>query len=77
MKILIEKGLPIPDDVRLGNYPLAEMKVGDSFALVRKRRAGVSSAVTKYQKTSGLKSRFTVRAVVENGIDMVRVWRIE
>ena len=75
--IRIEKGLPIPEDVRLGGYPFKDMKVGDSFALPRAKKSALYAAVHHFKKKSGSKAKFTIRSVIEDGIDMVRVWRLE
>ena len=76
MKIKVEKGLPIPEDVRGTGYPFDEMKVGDSFAMPARRKTSVRGAIFT-RKRAGQPGKFITRAVVENGVDMVRCWRVE
>lgn len=69
-KIQIEVGIPIPPDarsLRTPKYPLAQMKVGDSFFSAK---TGLSRLVSIYKKKN-LGTNFTVRKV-DGGW---RVWR--
>lgn len=78
--IIIEKDVTIPQARSLGHgyrFPFDTMEVGDSFVMPRemmKMLRGVATTANKRMKVQGKK--FSVRAVVENSIDVVRCWRI-
>lgn len=79
MNIQIDSGIAIPDDNsgRRTVYPLGQMQVLESFFVAgtgRKRNAIMNSA-SYFGKRHNKK--FTCRTVTENGVDGVRVWRIE
>ena len=76
-EIIVTKDIPFIGSKSQGGrariYPLAEMEVGDSFALPKEEATRVSAAMS-YR---GLKpKRFARRMVIENGVKVVRVWRI-
>ena len=69
---------------RLAIYPWAHMQPGDSFFVPRgatantDKRDGVKTQIN----TAGAKKKYpgtawTVRAVTENGVNGVRVWRVK
>ena len=62
----IEKNVPMPTG---GKYPLAEMSVGDSFAVSKAHMVGVRSMIQKLQRST--KMRWVTRTYDEN----IRVWR--
>lgn len=69
-KITIDRNIPIPKisrGSRPSKYPWAEMEIGDSFVMNRKRPNGTVSAANKRYSC-----KFIARTV-EGG---VRVWRI-
>ena len=66
MTILIEKGVALPTRALNGKYPFAEMEVGDSFFVPKKRTIQTKSAATQ------LGFKFKVRHV-DGGC---RVWRV-
>jgi len=77
--IKIDKDVPIPPSPgRKGNpYPLAQMEVGDSFA------APYSDPTSRWKicKTAHAhghyyKRKYTTQSLVENGVKVVRVWRV-
>lgn len=74
--IKIDKGVPIPPHGNAGSkkYPILSMEVGDSFFAPGKKPTA-NMAMSKARKTLGY--RFSQRAVVENGVAGVRVWRVE
>lgn len=70
--IEIDQGIYIPP-VKVGRprkYPLADLKVGESFFAPGKRREdfGLSSHLPK---------KFTTRLVTEKRVRGTRVWRVE
>ena len=68
----IEKGVPMPHGGRALKYPIADMKVGDSFVIPH---LSVNSACRMATSPGWRKfGRFSVRTLPEGG---VRVWRIE
>ena len=74
----IEKGVPLPPGAgRKGRnkYPWYEMEVGDSCFLPDADPRAVSQAASNVaRRNNGL--RFATRAVTENGVKGVRVWKI-
>lgn len=75
-KIVVEKGIPIPDESRGGDhatrtykYPFHLMEVGDSFFVPELNSYQFSGRIANGQHRTGFK--FTVRTV-EGGI---RIWR--
>lgn len=79
-KIIIEKGIPIPEykkEEPHNKYPFAEMEVGDCFMLPFDRTIQISlySAIRNYKETHQPYPIFIVKA---NRIaDYVGVWRIK
>ena len=81
--IVIDKGVAIPKE---GNnrtkYPFAAMSPGDSFLIVesdgrntKQLRASISQAAIRHRRINS--GRFTIRTVIENGINGVRCWRTD
>lgn len=68
-ELVIEVGVPIPEDKAAIGWPHAQMEVGQSFFVVGKGLQTVCNANQRFQKRLGWK--FTARKV-EGG---VRVWR--
>jgi hypothetical protein len=74
MAIKIEKGLRIPDEKLWRHnrqYPFAEMKIGDSFAVPLVEEAKVRSATSHYAARNGV--RFRVIKMKDN----LRVWKVK
>lgn len=73
----IQQDVPMPDDPREPSSPLFAaariMKVGESVAIPydRKQKAANLERATKFQ------AEFKQRTVVENGVKMLRFWRIK
>lgn len=81
--ITIDKGVPVPERVQLGDiryrkYPLNKLEVGDSFAAPstsRKEDTAIRASAFSYGKKYGRVYR--TRACEENGQRVIRVWRVE
>lgn len=74
----IESGIPVPKPVNTGGsskYPFSEMEVGDSFFAPWKGYHIIWALARRAPQKYGIK--LTTRAVTENGVQGVRVWRIE
>jgi len=88
MSIVIEKNIPIPDRKfgkggRKLHYPLADMQVGESFAVPLigeeyqsgkgdKATKMIAASVSRYSRIHAVK--FVVRTLKDEGV--VRVWRV-
>jgi hypothetical protein len=80
----IDKGMPIPAPTNpREKYPIRELEVGDSFAVVlptdpEEREAKLASvrATTFYYKKK-YNIRCSTRQLRENGKRVLRVWRVE
>ena len=72
MTIKIDQNVPLPQKNTFGalKYPFRKMEIGDSFFIPNRSSTGISTDIYKPKK-------FTMRAVTENGVKGVRVWRIE
>lgn len=72
----IERGIPVPVRAVNRSYPFADMEVGDSFALGfdANLRNRLSSAASLAGRRLG--RRFTTRVVEEDGVRVVRCWRV-
>lgn len=81
--IRVDSGVPLPGRNRGSGpaslYPWASMKVGDSFVwpdkgnpTVAQKRAGAATSMRarKYGE------KYATRCVEENGVRIVRVWRV-
>jgi len=70
--IKIEKGIPIPKDVRgrKSKYPIEKLEVGDSFHVESITRQSLFSSCRKYVNMGW---KFTTRKT-GNGI---RIWRVK
>lgn len=70
MSYKIEKDVPFPED-STGQYPFADMEVGDSFFAADKTAVQLSNAASHWRKRKGWK--FKTRTE-EGG---ARIWRKE
>lgn len=75
--IKIDKGIPMPESGagRKRIYPFHELAVGDSFFAPNTTHANVNGPAQRARQQTGRK--FALRKVTENGVDGVRVWRVE
>lgn len=82
----IDKNIPPPvarafksKTGRLSRYPFRQMEIGDSAFFPGANKVNAQHpaymAAKTIQKRDGL--RFTLRSVVENGVEGVRIWRLE
>jgi hypothetical protein len=70
----VVSGVPVPPPVNsLNVYPLARMKVGQSFRFPFNEQGRVRNAIARYRE-SAKSVRFTIR--VEEKEERCRVWRI-
>lgn len=85
--IQIKKGIPLPKSKtfggRPGRYPFADMEVEDCFDIPVKaeeeadavlRRMRVASA--SWRKRTNAACSFAVRVMEEDGLALVRVWKV-
>lgn len=73
--IKIESNVPCPLDHRNARrYPWDQMEIGDSFFLPHATPQSIACVGRSWGKRRNVK--FSVRAVVENGVEGTRVWRI-
>ena len=84
--ITIDKTIPLGPPKASAHaipYPLAAMSVGDSFAIpagerndrgVYPARVRLSAAIVFFSRKSGMK--FATRCIQEDGVTVVRVWRV-
>lgn len=68
----IDRGIPMPVPPARNLYPFAQMQIGDSF-LVPMEAAARCRANFKHHRPL----RFTAHTVVENGVEGLRIWRLE
>lgn len=74
--IVIEKNIPIPsprNPLSMGRpriYPFHVMEVGDSFAVIMKKKNAVAATANRYGKNNNMK--FATRKMDDGTI---RVWR--
>lgn len=80
---VIEKGIPIPLRERGGGrpwgWPFREMEIGDSFATPFKDGETSTRALRRVDYIYAgrrLGRKYTGRTLVENGVRVVRVWRL-
>jgi len=79
----IEKGIPLAAETRgrKRKYPWPEMEVGDSIFVAGQSshdKGGKRSAYTSAQHYARRRDlKFAVRTVTEDGVDGVRIWRVE
>lgn len=92
-RYIIDKDVPIPErDLRAPRrptiYPFDKMEVGQSFFVPLSEFPGITnaklsrrlvSAVNSWRERRGVKWTFRYRlaATVENGVEGVRLWRLE
>ena len=73
----IETSVPVPTNKGTGRkatYPLLAMNVGESFVVPF--ILGVQLRLFAYKHAAHHKRKYTIRAVIENGVKVVRCWRI-
>ena len=70
----IEKDVPTPPANR-SKYPWRKMAVGDSFFAPAALQRVIGSNASRVGKKLGRK--YVTRVMTENGIEGVRVWRVE
>lgn len=81
--IKIDHNVPMPATCSSKGYPFADMQPGDSFFVPAgitgcgKLRTYVNAAVTRYRKASGHDIKLRSIRVTENGVDGLRVWRVQ
>jgi hypothetical protein len=71
-EIKIDKNIPVPSRGARRRYPIATMKIGDSFFVPGVEAQALSSTIANNRP-----KKFTRRTVVERGIRGVRVWRVK
>jgi hypothetical protein len=75
MKLIIEKGIPLPMGRETAkDYPLSDMEVGDSFLIPdtdKRRRGAISCLIHRYGK---LQNKEFVTRKAGSG---TRVWRLK
>ena len=74
-EITIDKGVSLPRGGRKNKYPLRTMEVDDSFFVVGKSPGSMGSCITYARLSTGF--AYKCRNVTENGVNGVRVWRVE
>lgn len=74
--IQIEKDIPLPQRQRNDRYPWAQMDVGDSFAVPSAGPNGKRLHAAASKAAQVLSIKLTCRTLTENGVRVVRVWRI-
>jgi hypothetical protein len=82
-EITIDKNLPMPNATRASGwskFPFKTMEVGDSFIYPTRADRGVryaqTNAVNAARRCGDPSRKFATRIVVEDGQEVVRVWRI-
>lgn len=85
MQLMIEKNIPVPRQIRsahsLYKYPFHLLDEGDSvfiaksYADPKSIRAALSNRTRQDRDLLGRK--FTTRSVTENGVEGLRIWRLE
>lgn len=72
IEIKIDRNIPLPTSGRGGvkKYPFGDMNIGDSCFIAGSTSGQMSSRVSYYRP-----KKFTIRTVIENGVNGVRVWR--
>lgn len=79
MTIKIDTGVPMPERGKRGrqnSYPWSEMNPGDSFFAPNKTTNGIGGSISAVHR-SHPDWEFTSRAVTEDGVKGVRVWRVK
>jgi hypothetical protein len=79
MQIEIEKGIPIPTPRKnlAEQYPLMDLKPGDSFFFAASPKEALNRrmSISQWAKKNGI--LLTTRIRVEDGVHGMRVWRVE
>ena len=84
IEVIIDKGIPLPDDLRGGRtmYPFDKMEAGDSMFFVLKEgdnaqrmKNRLAQSSRTYGKKQEPEQHFVIRYRLENEISGVRVWR--
>ena len=78
-EFVIESDIPIPARSHFASkYPWANMQVGDSFFIARENRNRRSLAVLPGNASKRYSpKRFIGRSCTRNGVQGLRVWRVE
>jgi hypothetical protein len=71
--IKIDKNVPIPKGRHNAKYPWKELEVGDSFFIPGKDAKSTSGIKRSAKNSAGID--ILTRAVTENGVNGMRVWR--
>lgn len=79
---VIEDGVPLPRlarDLRRWHeaYPIDQLKRGQSVLVTGVARTTVSAYCSRLGRTYEPRKLFSTHGVVENGVEGVRVWRVE
>lgn len=75
MTIKIDKGIPLPKQVRTSKYPFADLGVGDSFFVPGVKAASLGNAAKHHAARTG--HSYRSRTVTEDGVLGARIWRVE
>lgn len=76
-EIKVDKNIPLPLNSGSGGpskYPWCDMEVGDSFFAPSTTKTMAGSIAARGKKYG---EKHTIRAVTENSVKGVRVWRIK
>ena len=81
---IIDKGIPLPDDIRGGRavYPFDKLGVGDSIFFpikegdnAKRMKNRLSQASRTFGKKQEPEQHFVIRFRLENEVSGVRIWR--
>jgi len=75
--IKLDDNVPVPSIKGRGRttiYPFAEMLPNQSFFVVKEKGPTVRACIHKHRSPD---KSFTSRAVIEDGVEGIRVWRIK
>ena len=84
MDYVIDKGVPLPDDMRGGGtiYPFDQLEVGDSIFIPLKEgdngqrlKNRLAQSTRTYGKKQDPEQHYIIRYRLENELSGVRIWR--
>ena len=84
MDYIIDKGVPLPDDMRGGGtiYPFDQLEVGDSIFIPLKEgdngqrlKNRLAQSTRTYGKKQDPEQHYIIRYRLENELSGVRIWR--
>lgn len=82
-QIQVETGIPIPKAHNRNTWPWHELVPGGSFPVkpaegtsIQSVRSSLCSSFRRWKLRNDIDWNITTRAVVEGGVEVVRVWRI-